>query len=439
MPKVYVVDDEPSICQSLKDILSDEAYQVELFEDASGLYPRLEQQVPDLILLDIWLPGPDGMEVLKHVKQAHPQLPVIMMSGHAGIDAAVKSIKLGAYDFLEKPLHLEVLLDKVASAITANQQNPRKEYPSDTRLDLVAPEHLEEGLNGAASLVTTQIPQRTLGKNVVLNGTGLLSGRHTGVILCPLEEDRGIVFQTLEGHSIQGHVTSLENYAQALSGTGFTANSTVLGTGKGQVRTVEHLLAALYMYGITNVLVKADEEIPNIDGSAADFCRMIEEAGILEQAKPRKEVVIHTKISLGEETPDQKHIFIEPMEGFEVRMRVNYPAPIFEQEFHFNPDHHDFKTEIAPARSFNTFENIDLAQKMGKVGTGYLNSHIIMHDGKVINTELRFQDEFVRHKVLDLIGDLYLLGYPLRGRVTANMTSHGYNQVLAKKIYQALG
>jgi len=79
-----------------------------------------------------------------------------------------------------------------------------------------------------------------------------------------------------------------------------------------------------------------------------------------------------------------------------------------------------------------------MAQKLGKVGGGYLHSHIIMYDGKVINTELRYPDEFVRHKILDLIGDLYLLGFPIRGRITANMTSHGYNQVLVQRLYQAV-
>jgi UDP-3-O-[3-hydroxymyristoyl] N-acetylglucosamine deacetylase len=95
-------------------------------------------------------------------------------------------------------------------------------------------------------------------------------------------------------------------------------------------------------------------------------------------------------------------------------------------------------TDIAPARSFNTFENIDMAQKQGMVGSGYLNSHIIIHDGKVINTQLLFPDEFVRHKILDLLGDLYLLGYGIRGRVVGNMTSHGLNQALAIKIHEIL-
>jgi UDP-3-O-[3-hydroxymyristoyl] N-acetylglucosamine deacetylase len=193
------------------------------------------------------------------------------------------------------------------------------------------------------------------------------------------------------------------------------------------------------MMGITNASIKVNEEIPNVDGSAADFCRIISEAGIEEQSRPRKEIVIHRKIGIGNEVPSEKHLYAEPFDGFEVEMRVDYPAPIHEQKFRFNPAAQSFIREIAPARSFNTFSNIDMAQQQGMVGSGYLNSHIIIHDGKVINTKLNFPDEFVRHKILDLLGDLYLLGYGIRGRVVGNMTSHGLNQALAIKIHEALG
>ena len=161
-----------------------------------------------------------------------------------------------------------------------------------------------------------------------------------------------------------------------------------------------------------------------------------EEVGLAEEIA--REIIIHERIQIGIEDPNEKYLSIEPYDGFEVTMRVNYPAPIFEQEYTFNAGTDSFEKEIAPARSFNTFENIDMAQKMGKVGSGYLNSHIIIHDGKVINTSLRYPDEFVRHKLLDLIGDLSLVGYPLQGRVVANMTSHGYNQALAQKIHLSL-
>jgi UDP-3-O-[3-hydroxymyristoyl] N-acetylglucosamine deacetylase len=197
-------------------------------------------------------------------------------------------------------------------------------------------------------------------------------------------------------------------------------------------------MAVLSMYGITNVLIKVDEEIPNIDGSARDFCQLIEEAGIEDQPAGTRVAVIRGKIGVGNEEKHEKHLYAEPFKGFEISMRVDYPAPIGEQLLTFSPGKASFATEIAPARSFNTFENIEMAQKLGKVGGGYLNSHIIMYGGKVINTELRYPDEFVRHKILDLIGDLYLLGFPIRGRIIANMTSHGYNQALVQRLYQAI-
>ena len=152
----------------------------------------------------------------------------------------------------------------------------------------------------------------------------------------------------------------------------------------------------------------------------------------------RLDVVIREKMLIGSQVLSEKHLFVEPFDGFEVIMRVDFPAPILEQSYLFAPAKQDFETEIAPARTFNTFENIDHAQQQGMVGSGFLNSHIIIHDGKVINTKLNFPDEFVRHKILDLLGDLYLIGYGLRGRVVGNMSSHGFNQALALKIYEAL-
>jgi UDP-3-O-[3-hydroxymyristoyl] N-acetylglucosamine deacetylase len=291
---------------------------------------------------------------------------------------------------------------------------------------------------GMVELVDSRNSQRTLKGNVVLNGIGLLSGRNTGVILSPLGINEGIVYQTLDGQTIPGHITSLENFSQTLSSKTFSANSTTLDNGRRRVRTVEHLMAVLSMYGITNVLIKVDEEIPNVDGSARDFCDLIEEAGIVDQPAFTKVAVIRQKIGVGNEERHEKHLYAEPFEGFEISMRVDYPPPIGEQILTFNPASGSFAKDIAPARSFNTFENIEMAQKLGKVGGGYLHSHIIMYDGKVINTELRYPDEFVRHKILDLIGDLYLLGFSIRGRITANMTSHGFNQALVERLYQAI-
>ncbi|MBT91124.1 MAG: UDP-3-O-[3-hydroxymyristoyl] N-acetylglucosamine deacetylase [Deltaproteobacteria bacterium] len=433
MNPIVVVDDEPAIRSSLAAVLEDEGYPVRCCAHAQEFYDALKEQPMSLVLLDIWLPGEDGMAILKNLRNEQPELPVIMMSGHAGIEAAVSAIKLGARDFLEKPLHLDVLLDKITGALRATQLAEEAILPSDTRIE-TAP-YQPATNRQSVELRKSGRPQCTLGDNVVLNGTGLLSGRNTGIILSPAPPSSGIQFQTLDGISIPGRITSLEDYQHAQSQQSFTANSTVLARENRRVRTVEHLMAALSMAGLDNVLIKADEEIPNVDGSALDFARLLDEVGTVDQDAEVTEAVICEKLSIGEEDLDQKYLYVEPYDGFEVTMRVNYPPPILEQQLTFNAEQDSFLNEIAPARSFNTFQNIDMAQKMGKVGSGYLNSHIIIYDGKVINTELRFTDEFVRHKILDLIGDLFLLGYPLRGRVVANMTSHGYNQALVQKMY----
>ena len=434
---IYVVDDEPAIRDILESVLSDEGYPAITCQNSEVFYDQLEKQTPDLVLLDIWLPGTDGMAILSTLRRTHPDIPVIMMSGHAGIDAAVNAIKKGAVDFMEKPLQLEILLDKIAVVLSNKPHEKKKDLASDTQMEVariinpIIP-------SGAIKLKDSDRPQRTLKNNVVLNGKGLLTGRNTGVILSPMDANSGIIFQTLDETSLPAHITNIENFDQSVAKQSFSANSTVLARDNRKVRTVEHLLAALSMAGITNVLVKVDEEIPNIDGSANHFTELINEAGVQDQDAAVKDAVVLEPIQVGRKKIDEKHLYVEPFDGFEVKMRVDYASPIGEQKLTFNSEKDSFESDIAPARSFNTFENIDIAQKTGTVGSGYLDSHIIMHEGKVINTELRYPDEFVRHKILDLIGDLYLLGYPLRGRVVANMTSHGYNQALVQKLHVAM-
>ena len=436
MNPICIIDDQPHICSTVSGILTDEGYETVAFQDAESFWQSLDTQEPSLVLLDIWLPGVDGLELLKRLHERFPNLPVIMMSGHAGIETAVTAIKAGAYDFMEKPLHLEALLEKVESAITQRPVRNGSISSAAEGVDISDPESTIPA--DAVEVIVSSEPQRTLGENVVLNGVGLLSGRKTGIILSPLGVNEGVIFQTLDGQAISGHITSLENFSQTDPSTVFSANSTTLENGRQQVRTVEHLMAALSIYGLTNVLIKVDDEIPNIDGSAKDFSELIAQAGVVDQLAPAKVAVIRKKIGVGKEESQEKHLYVEPFEGFEIMMRVDYPDPIGEQALVFNPEKGSFIDDIAPARTFNTFENIELAQRLGKVGSGYLNSHIIMHEGKILNTELRYPDEFVRHKILDLIGDLYLLGFSIRGRIVANMTSHGYNQALVKRLYRAI-
>jgi UDP-3-O-acyl N-acetylglucosamine deacetylase len=194
-------------------------------------------------------------------------------------------------------------------------------------------------------------------------------------------------------------------------------------------------MAVLHAYQISNLLVKISDEIPIMDGSALDFCQLIEEAGIEEQETELDEIVIDKKYSIGEVSQNGKYIFIEPHHTFAIKYLLNYPEPVGEQVYTFTLENSQaFKSQIAPARTFGFLKDVEALEKKGLVSGGRLHNCILIDDEKIVNTELRFSDEFVRHKILDLIGDFYLLGKPIKGLITAHMTGHSDNNALLKKI-----
>ena len=192
---IYIVDDEKSICDSLNGIFSDEGYTVITCNDADTFFEQAANTPPALVFLDVWLPGIDGLDILDLLQKKYPAIPVIMMSGYAGIDSAVNAIKLGAYDFIEKPLDIDILVDKVSNALNKGKQDSLcTNYSTPLeKADCPSEDHLP------ISLIPSDQPQRTLAKDIVLNGIGLLSGRKTGIILSPLDENRGIIFLNKNG------------------------------------------------------------------------------------------------------------------------------------------------------------------------------------------------------------------------------------------------
>jgi UDP-3-O-acyl N-acetylglucosamine deacetylase len=205
-------------------------------------------------------------------------------------------------------------------------------------------------------------------------------------------------------------------------------------------KTVEHLLAALHAYGITNLLVKMQAEVPILDGSAIELCALIDEGGVVEQAGTIEELVIDRTYAIGSEDLAQKGLAIEPADVFEVHYTLDYPAPIGRQELTFRlTDVEAFRREIAPARTFGFVREIAQLEQMGLANGGRLNNCILVGEDGVVNAPLRFPDEFVRHKILDILGDFYLLGRPLRGRVTARMTGHSDNVQLLRLLRARFG
>jgi UDP-3-O-acyl N-acetylglucosamine deacetylase len=177
------------------------------------------------------------------------------------------------------------------------------------------------------------------------------------------------------------------------------------------------------------------EEIPIMDGSALEFCKIVEEAGVEEQEERVDELIIDRRLEM---VHKNKSLTIEPAEVFSIHFFLDYPPPIGQQTFDFTLESEEvFRDQIAPARTFGFLKDIEMLERMGMGGGGRLHNFILLDDGKIVNTELRFPDEFVRHKILDLIGDFYLLDRPVRGRVTAHLTGHTENITLLKKIQEA--
>jgi UDP-3-O-acyl N-acetylglucosamine deacetylase len=214
-----------------------------------------------------------------------------------------------------------------------------------------------------------------------------------------------------------------------------TEFATSLKKGGAIAKTVEHLMAVLHAYRITYLMVNLIEEIPVMDGSALEFCKIIDEAGVEEQEERVDEVIIDRRM---EAVHRDKSLVIEPAESFSVHYFLDYPPPIGQQILDFVLEGEEaFKDQIAPARTFGFVKDAEMLGRMGRLGGGRLHNFILVDDEKIVNTELRFPDEFVRHKILDLIGDFYLLNRPIRGRVTARLTGHTENIALMKKIQEA--
>ncbi len=272
--------------------------------------------------------------------------------------------------------------------------------------------------------------QRTINKSMVMSGRGLHSGVKTGLILSPLPPNSGLLFGSIStGDTIPAHLDYVES----------TEYATFLKRGNTYAKTIEHLMAVLHAYRITNLLIKINGEVPIMDGSALDFCRLIEDAGIEEQDAREEEIIIDKLYQIGDPSSSDKFISIEPAEKLSIKYFLNYPPPVGKQEYYFVLENEKlFKEQIAPARTFGFLKDIEALEKKGLANGGRLNNFILIDDEKIINTKLRFSDEFVRHKILDLIGDFYLLGRPVKGLVTAHMTGHSENNALMKKVRDSL-
>ena len=446
--KILIVDDEERVVQSITGVLEDEGFRVVQAESGEEAIKVFQQEEPDIILLDIWMPGMDGIEVLKRIKGIAQDCQVIMISGHATISTAMASVKLGAFDFIEKPLSLDVLLQTIRRALDHRKElltiQPLEEEISEDidQEKMFLKERTEKSTDSAFAPARKEVSsirksskgmesalhlQRTLKKSMVLYGTGLHSGMKTGLLLQPLPPNSGIIFGNI---SFDDVVPAHIDYVQT------TEFATSLKKGRAIARTIEHLMAVLHAYRITNLMVKMIEEIPTMDGSALEFCKIVEEAGMEDQEEEVEDLVIDQRLEV---VHHKKSLVIEPAPVFLIRFYLDYPPPIGQQMMEFVLENEAvFAEQIAPARTFGFLKDVEMLNRMGLAGGGRLNNIILVDNEKIVNTELRFPDEFVRHKILDLIGDFYLLNRPIRGKVTAHFTGHTENITMMRKIQEVV-
>ncbi len=268
--------------------------------------------------------------------------------------------------------------------------------------------------------------QNTLENQILIKGVGLHTGRVINMRLKPAPRDTGVVFiRTDKGNvEIKAKVNFVVN-------TTFATNLAFDGV---RVGTVEHLLSSLAGLNIDNLYVELDgPEVPIMDGSAVYFIQKMLEAGIAKQAK-RVSCVRILKPIVVMDGPRQ--IAITPYEGTKITYCVHYNHPIFrEQRLSLDITGTSFIREIAPARTFGFLRDVRMLRSNGLAKGGSLDNAIVVGEHGIINKgELRFKDEFVRHKILDTIGDISLLGRPLYGHIVANKPGHSLNIKLLRKI-----
>jgi UDP-3-O-acyl N-acetylglucosamine deacetylase len=409
----------------LRGVLSDEGLRVLEAEDGRQALDLLRSERPELVLLDVWMPEIDGIELLRRLRDEPGRPEVIMISGHGNIETAVKATKLGAFDFIEKPFSIDALLQMVNRALEHRARAGEGAAGAEATRDV--------GIGAAGRAVVprrSRHGERTIKRSVVASGHGLHSGVKSGVILHPLPPGRGILFASVSS------ATTVPAHLDYVDSTGY---ATTLHRNGMTVRTVEHLLATLHAYGVTNLLVKVQGEVPVMDGSARDFCQLLDHAGIEEQGGEVEDIVIERRLVVGSDDGKGESIAIEPDDQLRISYTLVYPEPVGRQEFTYvHEGAASFSADIAPARTFGFVKDLKAMAAMGLASGGRLDNCILIDDEKIVNTTLRFPDEFARHKILDIMGDLYLLGRPIRGRVDARMTGHADNVALLRAIRREL-
>ncbi len=273
------------------------------------------------------------------------------------------------------------------------------------------------------------IRQRTLNNTIRATGVGLHTGEKVYLTLKPAPIDTGIVFRRTDLDPV------VEIEARAMN-VGDTTLSTSLVNGDVRVSTVEHLLSAMAGLGIDNAIIDVTApEVPIMDGSAGPFVFLIQSAGIIEQDAPKKFIRIKKLVEVSQ---DDKTASFKPFNGFKVTFTIHFDHPAFKErnkEVTVDFSSTSFVKEVSRARTFGFMHEFEYLRSQGLARGASMDNAIAVDDAQVLNEDgLRYEDEFVKHKVLDAIGDLYLLGNSLIGEFNAFKSGHALNNILLREL-----
>lgn len=277
------------------------------------------------------------------------------------------------------------------------------------------------------------ITQRTIKQAIRTTGVGLHSGTKVNLTLRPAAPNSGIVFRRVD-------LTPPVEFPSTATIVGDTRMASTLQKDGARISTVEHLMSACAGLGIDNLVIDLTaEEVPIMDGSASSFVFLLQQAGLEEQAAPKKFIRVLKPVEVREgQGAQEKWARLEPYDGFRLKFFIefNHPAvdatgQIAEVDFKFD----SYIKEIARARTFGFMQDVEMLRGMGLARGGSLENAIVMDEYRILNADgLRYENEFVRHKILDAIGDLYLIGYPLLASYTAHKSGHGLNNQLIRAL-----
>jgi UDP-3-O-[3-hydroxymyristoyl] N-acetylglucosamine deacetylase / 3-hydroxyacyl-[acyl-carrier-protein] dehydratase len=272
--------------------------------------------------------------------------------------------------------------------------------------------------------------QRTLAREVSIKGSGLHSGDSVTLTMKPAPVDHGVVFKRTDLHGapeLRPRVDQVTNLVRA----------TTIQSGHAKIQTVEHVLSALHGCGLDNVMIEMDaSEPPIMDGSARPFVNMILQGEPVEQDKDREYFELDAPVSV---TRGNSSVIALPCDEFKISCTSADDRGVHTQHLSLTIDPETYQSQIAAARTFTIYEDIEELLKLGKIRGGSLDSAIVIRGDKIISKEpLRFKDEFVRHKILDIIGDVLLLGMPLKAHIVATRPGHSINAELTKLLFEKL-